>query len=1027
MNLSEKQKAELEALERMSEEEIDLSDIPESLDWSDAIPGASHQISTGATSPRRTDTTEKGLEAIITNALIDRGWLPGTPEDYLRSECVDLKHLQAFLEATQPETAADLSLQEDAPTRRRFLDRLKREIGNRGIIDVLRNGIRHGQHSMNLFYGTPTPGNALAQQRYLQNRFSVTRQLRYSNDARQRSLDVTLFINGLPIITMELKNRFTNQTVADAVDQYQTTRPSAEDLFRQGRCAVHFAVDDEEIKFCTALAGKASVFLPFNRGKDGGAGNPVNPDGIKTAYLWEEILTPDGLTDIIENYAQKVDNRQIWPRYHQLDVVRQALADAREKGAGQKYLIQHSAGSGKSNSIAWLSRQLIPLTRDGQPVFDSIIVITDRVVLDSQINRTIRQFTQVASTVGHADSSGDLRRFIEEGKKIIISTVQKFPFILDDISRDHQDRAFAIIIDEAHSSQGGKTATAMNTALGGSGAPVEDDDDYEDEVNKIIESRRMLDNASYFAFTATPKNRTLELFGEADPQPDGAIRHLPFHNYSMKQAIEEGFIMDVLTNYTPIKSYYNIIQKTEEDPEFDSKRAQRKLRRYVENHEYAIETKAEIILDHFQESIWSARKMDGEARAMLVTDGVDRAISYYHVIRNLIDQREYRYKALVAFSGNREFNGEDVSESKLNRVSESRTAEQFQKDPYRILICADKFQTGYDEPLLHTMYVDKTLSGIKVVQTLSRLNRYHPKKSETFVLDFMNSTEVIQDSFADYYKTTVLADETDPDKLHDLKAGLDQAQVYSEEEIDNLVRRYLAGEDRSTLDPILGPCVERYLELNEDHQVKFKGSAKSFNRLYSFLSQILPYGNPDWEKLSIFLTLLTPKLPAPVEEDLSRGILEAIDMDTYRAEKQATVRIQLEDEDSFIDPIEAQRAGGRQEPLLEPLSMIVDEFNRRYGTQFSDPEYIGEAIKDMPGKVNKDNAYQNAKRNSPRQNAQVESNAAMRRLVTSMLKSHTELYRRYTEDTDFREWLNSEVFNLSYRMNESGSIDQAGA
>ena len=1021
MDLSEQHRDEVDALEQMTDEDIDFSEIPEVSNLSDVIHGAYHQLRTGARSPRRTDVTEKGLEALIESALIDRYWLPGSPEDYLRAECVDLSNLQAFLEATQPEIAADLALDTDTPTRRRFLDRLKREVANRGIIDILRNGLRHGPHDVTLFYGTPTPGNTLAQERYLQNRFSVTRQLRYSNDTRQRSLDIVLFINGLPIATMELKNRFTGQNVADAVHQYQTTRPAAEDLFRQGRCAVHFALDDEEVRFCTALANRASVFLPFNKGRDGGAGNPVNPNGIKTAYLWEETLTPDGLTDIIENYAQKADNSQIWPRYHQLDVVRQALADAREKGAGEKYLIQHSAGSGKSNSIAWLSRQLITLSRNGRTVFDSIIVITDRVVLDSQINRTIRQFTQVASTVGHADSSGDLRRFIEEGKKIIITTVQKFPFILDDIGRDHQDKSFAIIIDEAHSSQGGKTAIAMNTALGGNSEPIEDEDDYEDEVNRIIESRRMLTNASYFAFTATPKNRTLELFGKPDPKPEGAVRHLPFHTYSMKQAIEEGFILDVLTNYTPINSYYNIIKKTEEDPEFDAKRAQRKLRRYVENHEYAIETKAEIILDHFQESVVLSNKMGSQARAMLVTDGVDRAISYYHAIRDLIAQRGYSYKALVAFSGTRDFNGEEVSEAKLNGVPEIRTAERFQNDPYRILICADKFQTGYDEPLLHTMYVDKTLSGIKAVQTLSRLNRFHPKKSETFVLDFMNSTDAIQESFADYYKTTILADETDPDKLHDLKAGLDQAQVYSHEEIEDLVHRYLGGEDRPTLDPILGPCVDRYLEMEEDQQVSFKGSAKSFNRLYAFLSQILPYGNPEWEKLSIFLNFLVPKLPAPVEPDLSLGILEAIDMDTYRAEKQATIGIQLEDEDALIDPIQVERGGGIQEPLLEPLSLIVDEFNKIYGPGFSDPDYISEAIKTMPERVNNDDAYRNAKRNSPKQNAAVESNAAMRRVIGSMLRSHTELFRKYTEDEDFKEWLNRQIFEVSYGMDENGT------
>ena len=862
-----------------------------------------------------TDTTEKGLEALITNSLTSNGWLPGGSQDYERAHCVDLKHLSAFLSETQPETAAALDLEEDSTTRRRFLDRLKREITSRGIIDVLRKGVQHGPNEITLFYGTPTQGNTQAEERYRQNRFSATRQLRYSTSNQQLALDIGLFVNGLPIATLELKNRFTGQTVADAVEQYKTSRSPQEDLFRLGRCTVHFAVDDEDVKFCTELKGKQSDFLPFNKGKEnGGAGNPVNQGGIKTAYLWEQILTPDGLTDILENYAQKTGGRQIWPRYHQLDVVRKLLADAVQNGSGQKYLIQHSAGSGKSNSIAWVARQLIGVEHQGKPAFDSIIVITDRRVLDRQIDGTIRQFTQVASTVGHADRSGDLRRFIEEGKKIIITTVQKFPFILDDIGNDHRDRRFAIIIDEAHSSQGGKAAGAVAQALGEGTTESEDDQDtFEDQVNRIIESRRMLTNASYLAFTATPKNKTLEMFGTPDPQPDGTIKHMPFHNYTMKQAIEEGFIMDVLTNYTPVSRYFNLVKSIDDDPQFDSKRARSKLRRYVENHEYAIAQKAGIIVDHFNDSVFKPKKMGGEARAMVVVDGVDRAIRYYNAIKGIITERELPFRPLVAFSGARKVEGiydQEVSEAQLNGFPESRTAEEFQKDPYRILICADKFQTGYDEPLLHTMYVDKHLSGIRAVQTLSRLNRFHPKKSDTFILDFLNTTDVIQESFADYYRTTILSDETDPDKLHDLKGGLDQAQVYSEEETDNLVRKYLDGEDRSTFEPVLGQCVKKYVKLTEDEQVRFKGSAKSFTRLYGFLSQILPYTNPNWEKLSIFLNFLVPKLPAPEEQDLSLGILEAVDMDTYRTEKQATVRIALEDEDAEIDPIQAERGEG---------------------------------------------------------------------------------------------------------------------
>ena len=1015
--MNEKQRAELEALNNMPDDEIDFSDIPETLDWSKGIRGAFHHLASLEKPTRPADTTEKGLEALICNSLTGNGWLPGDPQDYERAHCVDLRHISAFLTATQPETAAALDLDTDSTTRRRFLDRLKREVSNRGIIDVLRRGIQHGPNEVTLIYGTPTPATPRLRKDTGRTGSPSPGNSGTAPATSNCPLDIGLFVNGLPIATVELKNRFTGQTVADAVEQYKTSRSPQEDLFRMGRCAVHFAVDDEEVKFCTELKGKASDFLPFNKGKEnGGAGNPVNPNGVKTAYLWEEILTPEGLTDILGNYAQRANNRQIWPRYHQLGVVRKLLSDAKENGAGRRYLVQHSAGSGKSNSIAWVARQLIGVEHEGSPAFDSIIVITDRRVLDRQINGTIRQFTQVASTVGHADRSGDLRRFITEGKKIIITTVQKFPSILDDIGNEHRDRKFAIIIDEAHSSQGGKAAGAVAQALGeGSADDEEDQDTFEDQINRLIESRRLLSNASYLAFTATPKNKTLELFGTPDPQPDGTVRHLPFHNYTMKQAIEEGFIMDVLTNYTPISRYFNVIKSVDDDPQFDSKRAQRKLRRYVENHEYAVAQKAAIIVDHFNDSVFVPKKMGGQARAMLVTDGVDRAVRYYNAIRDLLHQRELPFRALVAFSGSRKLDDQEVSEALLNGFPESSTAERFQEDPYRILICADKFQTGYDEPLLHTMYVDKHLSGIRAVQTLSRLNRFHPKKSDTFVLDFMNTTEVIQESFGDYYRTTILSDETDPDKLHDLKGGLDQAQIYSQEEIDDLVEKYLKGEERSTFEPVLGQCTERFVELTEDEQVRFKGSAKSFARLYGFLSQILPYTNAGWEKLSIFLNFLIPKLPAPEEQDLSLGILEAVDMETYRTEKQATVQIALEDKDAEIEPIQAERGGGVQEPLLELLSLILDEFNKTWGNSFSNPDHVSEIIKDMPDRVNEDEAYQNAKMNSDRQNARIEHDAAMKRQITAMLRDNTELYRKYTEDQAFQDDLNGMIFKLTYK------------
>ena len=570
------------------------------------------------------------------------GWICGNTQDYDREYCVDLAQLSAFLHATQPVAAESLDLGGDSPTRRKFLARLQGEITKRGTIDVLRKGVNHGPHQIDLLYGTPSPGNEKAKVQYGHNRFSVTRQLHYSRDQTQLALDLCLFINGLPVAIFELKNSLTKQTVDDAVEQYKRDRHPSERLFELGRCLTHFAVDDHEVKFCTHLKGKASWFLPFNRGWNDGAGNPPNPNGLKTDYLWKQVLTRDGLTDIIENYAQIVEARddktgrkrreQIWPRYHQLDVVRRLLANASDRGVGPKYLIQHSAGSGKSNSIAWLAHQLIGLKQDGKALFDSAIVVTDRRILDKQIQDTIRQFAQVGSVVGHADSSGHLRTLLQDGKRIVITTVQKFPFILDAIGNEHRGRKFAIIIDEAHSSQGGRTSTSVSMALGQAGSEG-DDETTEDKINRLMESKKLLPNASYFAFTATPKNKTLEIFG--DPSPEGGnIRHLPFHVYTMKQAIQEGFIIDVLAHYTPVDSYYRLVKMVEGDPEFDTKRAGKKLRRYVEDNEHAIRLKAEIMVDHFHEQVAGLHKIGGQARAMVVTSSIQRAISYFYAIRD---------------------------------------------------------------------------------------------------------------------------------------------------------------------------------------------------------------------------------------------------------------------------------------------------------------------------------------------------------------------------------------------------------
>ena len=1000
-----------------------------------------------------TDTSEGGLESLIVRRLVGHqakqeasdsttgeprtyyggaGYVEGDSSDYDREHALDLDKLRAFLQATQADVVEPFDLGRESPARRKFLHRIQGQIAKRGIIDVLRKGVNHGPASIDLFYGTPSPGNEKAKERFEQNIFSVTRQLRYSKDETRLALDLCLFINGLPICTFELKNRLTKQTVSDAVAQYKRDRDPRETLFQFGRCLAHFAVDDQEVRFCTDLKGKQSWFLPFNKGHNDGAGNPPNPNGLKTAYLWEEVLTREGLTDIIENYAQIIEERddktgkkkrvQVFPRYHQLDVVRKLIRAAAENGPGERYLIQHSTGSGKSFSIAWTAHQLVGLGPAGNPmgrdVFDSVIVVTDRRVLDKQIRQTIRQFAHVGSVVGAATKgSKQLRRFIEQGKKIIISTIQKFPFILSQLGDEHRDRRFAVLIDEAHSSQGGKTTAAMNTAL--SGKTPDPEDTINEIIEKRMEARKLMSNASYFAFTATPKNKTLELFGTPGEPSNGQTPHHPFHTYSMKQAIEEGFIMDVLQNYTPVKSYYRLEKAVEDDPTYDVKKAQKKLRRYVEGHAHAIRQKAEIMVDHFHERVLAKRKVGGKARAMVVTSSIRRAIEYFHAIEAYLKERKSPHRAIVAFS-DKEIDGEKVTEAQKNGFPSSQIEDNFQEDPYRFLVVADKFQTGYDEPLLHTMYVDKTLSGVKAVQTLSRLNRAHPAKHSTFVLDFVNDVEGIRAAFEPYYRRTTLAEESDPNKLHDLKADLDGHQVYTTDEIDTLVERYLSGAERDQLDPVLDGCVARYNEMDEDGQVEFKSKARAFVRTYEFLGSVLSYNHAPWEKLSIFLRFLVPKLPTPPEEDLSKGILESVDMESYRSEAQATLDIALADQEGEVDPVPMEAPGSKREPEIDVLSNIIRAFNDRFGNiEWKDADKIRQVIKEeLPERVSADEQYQNAMQNSDKQNARIEHDKALQRVIIDLLSDHTELFKQFSDNPAFKKWLGDAIFSATYKGSE---------
>jgi len=980
-----------------------------------------------------TDTSEKGLESIIVGSLVEEaGYLLGSNSGYDRDHAVDISMLSAFIKETQPKVFESLAFDTDNPRRTKFLHRLQGEIAKRGIIDVLRLGVQDGAVNLQLFYASPSEKNPKAKELFSKNIFSVTRQLHFSNDNTRLALDMVIFINGLPVITFELKNKLTKQTVEDAVQQYKRDRDSRELLFQFGRCIVHFAVDDHQVKMCTHLKDKSSWFLPFNKGFNDGAGNPPNPDGVATDYLWKGILGKESLANIIENYAQITERKdektgrtkkeQIFPRYHQLDVVRKLLETVPGDGIGKRYLIQHSAGSGKSNSISWLAHQLIGLEKNGSLLFDSVIVVTDRKVLDKQLRDNIKRFAQVSSVVGAVtEGSSQLKTFIEQGKKIIITTVQKFPFVLDEIGDSHRHRKFAIIIDEAHSSQGGRTASKMNIVLAEPAAEYgsfESPDDIEDAINKIITSRKMLSNASYFAFTATPKNKTLEIFGVPYQEGD-AVKHRPFHSYTMKQAIQEGFILDVLQNYTPVYSYYKLIKAIEGDPEFDVKKAKKKLRRYVESNEYAIQQKAEIMVDHFAEQVAGRHKIGGMARCMVVCSGIERAIQYYHAITSYLIEIKSPYKALVAFSGDHLWEGRKVTEAGLNGFPSSDIPDKFITDPYRFLVVADKFQTGYDELLLHTMYVDKQLSDIKAVQTLSRLNRAHPLKTDTFILDFMNDTDVIQFAFSDYYRTTILSNETDPNKLHDLKSTLDKYQVYTQSQIDELVKLFLSGAGRENLDPILDACVAVYKEvLDEDSQVDFKGKAKAFDRTYNFLASILPYSNPQWEKLSIFLNFLIPKLPAPIEEDLSKGILEAIDMDSYRVQVMETEKIRLADEDAEIDPILVSGGGKVAEPELDHLSNIIKTFNDQFGhIDWKDADKIEKVItEELPVKVSADKAYQNAMKQKDPQNARIEHDKALERVIVDLLTDHTELFKQFMDNQSFRKWLADTIFTETYNQ-----------
>lgn len=999
------------------------------------------------------DTSETGLEKIIVDWLRDKnGYEQATPHDYNKDFALVDTWVERFVVATQPDKVEQSMCFASPSERMKFFTRLANEITKRGVVDVLRKGYKFNGSTFDLYYPLPSDLNPSAKKAYGQNIFGVIRQVMYSK-TNTNEIDFVVFINGLPLATFELKNNYTGQTYENAIRQYQTDRNPKELLLQKKRCAVHFAVDDQQVWMCTALAGKDSWFLPFNRGVNGGAGNPVVENDTMTSYLWNDILTKPTLSNIIENFAQVIVSKEkdmktgkirdkekvIWPRYHQLDAVRTLVKQTQKCGVGKRFLIQHSAGSGKSNTITWLAYQLVVLLKNQQPFFDSVVVVTDRVNLDRQIRDNINAFQRLSNIVGWADKSETLRLMLQGGKKIIVSTINKFSFILDEIGSTLKDRRFAIIIDEAHSSQNGAMSANLATGLSGYAAPkayvipcvceagmvasggpdvdvdIEtEEEDTDDKINRILKGRKLAKNANYYAFTATPKNKTLEMFGEKITDAEGNVSFVPFHEYTMKQAIEEGFILDVLKYYTPYSSYYRIMKTSADDPEYDKKKAQGKLRAYVEAQPETIEKKAEIIVEHFCSKVFM--KIGGKARAMLVTSSIERAIEFYKVITRMLEERNSPYRAIVAFT-DKMIDGQLVTEASLNGFPSAEIETKMEEEPYRILVVANKFQTGYDQPLLHTMYVDKQLSGVKAVQTLSRLNRCHPKKQDTFVLDFANDPEMIQKAFQDYYKTTVLVGESDVNKLNDLTETIEGFCFYTQDDVDRVVELKLTGndDDRPAMDAVLDGVTERFKEeLNEDEQIVCKSGIKNFNRCYPYFSSIMPFESAEWEKQYIFYSLLVKKLPKLKIDDFTEGLIDNIDFDKYRIVKEEERQIVLENENAEVAPVPVGHGTGKPVPEMEALSTIVKDFNELFGNiDWKNRDEVQRQINELPARIAGSVDFANAVKNGDSQVAQITFNDDMIAIVAAMLEEKTEFVQTYFGNKDFQNFVNARVYQAA--------------
>jgi len=947
------------------------------------------------------------------------------PEHFNKKLAIDENRFWHFLEVTQKDELAKLQKQSD--WKLKITDRLDRMIKKYGVLRVLRKGLEVDDAHISLFYPLPLASSSKSvYENFEKNEFSVTRQLRYSLDNSGEEIDMVLFVNGLPIITLELKNAWTGQTArAHGQDQYRYKRDTTQPLLQFGRCLVHFTVDTDEAYMTTKLNGANTIFLPFNLGHNFGKGNPPNPGGHKTAYLWEEIFTRQSMANIIQHFV-RMDGKDTdplnkktlyFPRYHQLDVVRKLIFDASKNGVGQTYLIQHSAGSGKSNSITWAAYQLIETYPESNstpgskgitnPLFDSVIVVTDRRLLDKQLRENIKEFSEVKNIVAPANSSKELKESLEGGKRIIITTIQKFPFIVDGIA-DLRDKRFAVIIDEAHSSQSGSAHDKMNQSMGG-GLEDEEDSDPQDKILEIMRTRKMQGNASYLAFTATPKNTTLEKFGVK--QEDGKFK--PFHLYSMKQAIEEGFILDVLANYTTYKSYYEIEKSIEDNPLFSTAKAQKKLKAYVEKHEQTIATKAEIMLDHFITKVVNTKKLKGKAKGMVITQSIESAIRYYLALQKALQSKGNPFKIAIAFSGEKKVNGITYTESGINGFAETETRDMFDSDEYRLLVVANKYLTGFDQPKLCAMYVDKKLQGVLAVQALSRLNRaaeHLGKKTEDlFILDFFNSTEDIKQAFDPFYTSTTLSKATDVNVLHDLKGHLDDAGVYEWYEVEDFVQKYFSGVNGQELSPIIDFAADRFnvgLQWDEKQKADYKIKAKQFVKIYGQMASIMPYEVLKWEKLFWFLKFLIPKLIIPNSDSNIDELLDSVDLSTYGLERvKLGVSIGLDAIETELEPQNPNTRGAHGDDDEDPLDLIVRSFNERWFQGWdATPEEQRVKIVSIANSIRIHPDFKlKYEQNEDIQNREIAFRKIFEEVMSKQRKNELDLYRMISKDEAFKQ------------------------